>query len=70
MHICHGSYQPIESKAHCEMFYCYAGLGLAGMGYCFANGAWWMQCCPEFMDDKEFEIAMGRDYFEWWVTTA
>uniref|UniRef100_A0A6H1Z9Z3 Uncharacterized protein n=1 Tax=viral metagenome TaxID=1070528 RepID=A0A6H1Z9Z3_9ZZZZ len=48
------TYWPVEGKLKCEWLDCYAGLGVAGRGFCFAGGAWWMQCCPEYQQDDEF----------------
>ncbi|MBW1666869.1 MAG: hypothetical protein JRJ66_02220 [Deltaproteobacteria bacterium] len=50
---CGGSYCLIENKIKCDFVECYAGMGLAGSGHCFLDGAWWMQCCPEFRWDVE-----------------
>ncbi len=48
------SYQPIESQLKCDWLTCYAGLGLAGSGFCFADGTWWKKCCPEFKDEDKW----------------
>jgi hypothetical protein len=42
-----------QCKLKCEFLDCVFGLGLAGRGYC--PGAWWMQCCPEYMTEDKFE---------------
>ncbi len=52
--MCGGSYQPINCRLRCAWIDCYAGLGLAGSGFCFAYGAWWMFCCPEFKDEDDY----------------
>ncbi len=52
--ICRGSYSPLESHRKCEWIDCYAGMGLAGMGHCFAGGAWWMMSCPEYRNEEEW----------------
>jgi len=56
-----GSYWPIECKCKCELFTCVAGQGLAGTGFCFRWGAWWMQCCPAFEDEEEFMDKWQRE---------
>ena len=54
MIVCKGSYSPIKSKRKCEWLTCYAGLGLVGSGFCFAFGAWWMQCCPTYKNEDKY----------------
>ena len=54
MTLCDGTYSPEESSRKCEWLTCYAGSGLAGRGWCFASGAWWMQCCSSYKDKEEF----------------
>jgi len=49
-----GSYWPEQCKLKCDWLSCYAGLGMVGHGFCFAYGAFWMPCCPEFRDEAEF----------------
>lgn len=48
------SYWPEECSLKCQWLYCVAGMGIAGSGSCFLNGAWWMPCCPEFVDEDRF----------------
>ena len=48
------TYQPIDSKLRCEWLDCYAGMGLAGMGWCFAGGLWWHPSCPGYQSEDEY----------------
>lgn len=48
------TYMPIEGKIRCDFLHCYAGLGLAGRGFCFASGGWWLKDCPQFKDEDEW----------------
>lgn len=56
------SYQPIDSKLKCDFLDCAWGMGLAGRGVCTADGAWWMQCCPEWQDNDEYINGMKEYY--------
>lgn len=51
---CFGTYMSEESKIKCDFINCFAGMGLAGGGRCFAYGAWWMNDCPNFKDEDEW----------------
>ena len=43
-----------RSVVKCNWLKCYAGLGLAGHGTCFACGNPRIENCPEFKDEDEF----------------
>ena len=48
------TYSPLDSKRKCGWITCFAGMGLAGTGYCFAGGMWWAFSCPEYQDETEY----------------
>ncbi len=54
-------YRPEECKIHCDFVHCCAGMGEAGNGQCFLNGAWWMSSCPDFVDEDEFIEQMRKE---------
>ena len=43
-----------NQRIRCNFIDCLAGMGLAGSGRCFLNGAWWMECCGNFIDEEPF----------------
>ncbi len=53
--------RPEECRPKCNFLDCYAGMGLAGNGNCFANGSWWLPSCPEFKDEKEWIKEMEKN---------
>ena len=55
MTLCDGTYSPESSTRKCEWLTCCAGSGLAGRGWCFASGAWWMPCCPAYQEEVCFD---------------
>ncbi len=54
------SYWPIECQLKCEWLSCLAGMGIAGNGHCFLNGAFWMPCCPNFIDEEDWIRRKGQ----------
>ncbi len=54
-----GSYQPENCKVRCQWIDCYAGLGLAGSGFCFAAGQWWADCCAEYVNEDDYLAEMA-----------
>ncbi len=46
-------YREEGCKICCDFIHCLAGMGEAGNGQCFLNGAWWMTSCPNFADEDE-----------------
>ncbi|MFH2075132.1 MAG: hypothetical protein ABIJ57_07260 [Pseudomonadota bacterium] len=50
-----------SESVKCRWKSCYAGLGLAGNGTCFAGGDWKREDCPEFKDENEWiKIGEGK----------
>jgi len=50
-----------ESKKECQWIICYAGMGLAGSGHCFAGGDSQNPDCPEYQDEEDFLEEWGKE---------
>ena len=44
-----------EQEIKCKIFECAAGTGLAGNGHCFLAGSPYIENCPKFISDEDFE---------------
>ena len=51
-----------ESEIKCDFICCYAGMGLAGNGVCFAGGNPYVTECPEFKDEEEWLREQEADH--------
>ena len=51
------TFVPIEREQDikCNLLKCAGGTGLAGNGHCFLAGDPYIENCPKFISDEEFE---------------
>ena len=50
-----------ESEIKCNVVECAAGMGLGGNGHCFLVGNPYIDNCPKFISDEEFQEKQKED---------